>query len=234
MLSSVSLNAMIRKARLCILLFLFASWTSSAFADELEECRFEQRPLNLERDGKVVIQALSTELAGDLLSRGYAFPPKGIIPGISCPGLVLAILIFNVPRVEVIGLLEQTHRQGEYLRNVHRVHSVMRAEGESIVQYDLKILFTKLSYQLHYYSDRDQERITWALESNFDNDLREVRGYWEFLSFEDDRTLAIYGTIIDIGPMLPKRTQAALTRKSLRQSISDIYDWVQTQGNEPQ
>jgi hypothetical protein len=143
-------------------------------------------------------------------------------------------LNFDVARPEVIGLLEQTHRQGEYLRNVHRIHSVMRAEGESIVQHDLKILFKKLSYQLHYYSDRDEERITWALESSFDNDLREVRGYWEFLALEGDRTLAIYGTLIDIGPILPKRMQAALTRKSLRRSIRDTYDWVQTQGSESQ
>lgn len=221
-----------RRARLSFTLLLIAGVVPSAFASGGHACRVEDPPGGTTAIGESLLASLPPRSAADLHSHGYVFPPEGIVPEVGCTNMVHVIVIFDVPLAQSMRLLGQTQLQGEYLRNLDRVRGIMRNERESIVQHDLKILFRTLHYQLHYHVDAERRRIWWSLEPSFANDLRDVRGYWQFLELESGQTVALYGTVVDAGPALPKRMQAALTRKSLRESIRNIRDWVHSHGSE--
>jgi len=223
-----------RGSRTTLFLASILVCASATPASDATACRVDGPRLPAAHPGEHLIASLPTEYANELRSQGQIFPPDEAIPQLACPGMVHVIVILDASPEDAMRLLAQTHRQAEYLRNLHQVQELMRSEAESVVQHDLKILFKKLSYQLHYHSDPERHRIWWGLEPSFENDLRDVRGYWEFLPLDDGRTLALYGSVVDVGPVVPRRMQSALTRKSLDESMREIQKWVRNQRSESQ
>ncbi len=213
----------------------------------LIECDFEPAPVVTFDSGDEFIRMLPEEAAAELLSQGRYYAPSRTLPARFCPGLVQALVIFDAPRSQVLELLSQTQHQSEYLHHADEMRPVLSSEEESIVHYELKILFTRLRYRIHYRFKREESRIWWQLDSEYDNDLKDARGYWELHPLaaadpgsssevasdvelrEGERTLALYGTRVDVGAALPQRMQDALTRKKMKQSIRETRDWINAQ-----
>ena len=216
-------------------------------APDLVECDFGPAPVEALASGEELIRMLPEEAAAELFSQGRYYAPSGVLPARFCPGLIQALVVFDAPRSRVMELLSATQHQSEYLHHADVMHPVLRSEEESIVHYELKILFTRLRYRIHYRFKREESRIWWQLDSEYDNDLKDARGYWKLHPLaaadpgsssevasdvelrEGERTLALYGTRVDVGAALPRRMQDALTRKKMKQSIRDTRDWIKAQ-----
>lgn len=182
-------------------------------------------PLEAE-SGELLLAAQPEPFRAEVLGlRGLAFPDP--VP-LACGDYVFAVVRFDRPPDAVFALLTRTDRQGEYLSP--SVTNVLRADGESVDEYRLRVLFTKLVYQLHHRWDRDRLRIAWSLATGFEHDVRELTGWWQLYAMSGDFTLGVYAVHLDVGPLVPAAMQAAMTHNRIRESIGHLRRWVESDG----
>jgi len=198
-------------------------------ASEQKGCALDV-PASRDEAANEVLRRVPAESAAAVRSDGFAFLADQGWSNTACGGLSHALVVFNRPVPDVMHLLQQTHRQGEYLTNLHRVRGIRHGERESVVEHTIKILFTKVVYRVVYRWSEEESRIWWSLDPSFDNMPKSIEGHWQLYRLAHRKTLAIYATRVDVGPMLPRRLQRALTQRNIRQAIRNIRLWVDSNG----
>ena len=94
----------------------------------------------------------------------------------------------------------------------------------------MKIMFRRYVYRLKFEFDPERHHIQWSLDQSFDNDFRRVRGSWDLYALDDGRTLGRSGASVDVGPGVPVFLQDWITRKNLPGSMSNVRQWVNSDG----
>jgi hypothetical protein len=107
---------------------------------------------------------------------------------------------------------------------------VARRDGELVVEQHLKLMFVPIVYRLRHRPDREAARISWQLDRSFESSLRNVEGYWELFGLEGGRTLGRFGSVVDVGPAVPRSLQDMLTRKTVERSVESCRRWVDSGG----
>jgi hypothetical protein len=143
----------------------------------------------------------------------------------------LAYVIFEVPPEDAYRLLAQTSRHVEFRPEVESIETVARPEAGPVDLHRMRVLFLKLSYQLRYRMDPAHNAMRWALDPDYDNSLARAEGFWELYGLEEGRTLGRFGSIVNVGPALPHRLQAWVTRKNLPRTIDRARRWVDSGGS---
>ena len=141
------------------------------------------------------------------------------------------VLVFDQPPTVALALLSQTHRHGEFLPSLRKVESVERGEDHSVDRHEIKILFTKLRYHVRNTWNEDDATMWWSLDDTRDNDIESLDGYWHLHPLGDDRTLAVYGSRVSVGSLIPRRMQERLGRQKLAQSLDHFRRWVDSEGS---
>lgn len=183
--------------------------------------------------GDAVLRHLLPENAEELAAKGYTFPDAPLAGASQRPGCsdqTRALVVFSVPRQQVLALLIQTERQDEFLEDLRSVRRVAAGRRDKIDEHQLKVLFTSLTYRVHNHWDETSWHIWWQLDDSFENDLRDLRGYWQLYDLADGRTLAVYGTQVDVGAAVPKGLQDLMTRKTIRRAVHQFREWVDEEG----
>jgi len=198
-----------RILRLAVLLFLAAA-PASADPGALA---------HLERE--------SPEIAARLLRDGLVVLKDGE-PGTSWrgAGFVEAYVLFEEPPDRVFALLADTRRQAEFRPELERIETVTALSDGSIEEHHLGVLFTEIAYRLRYRIDPQARRIAWSLDPGFANDVSRIEGSWELHEAEGGRTLARFGTRVDVGPALPAFVAELATRKDLPGTLERCRAWV--------
>jgi hypothetical protein len=168
------------------------------------------------------------KVAEQLRETGIVYPLPGIVG--SCSELVPAVVLFAHSAPRVFALLGQTERQTEVLKLVSSIQVVSREPGAHVDRHEIHVLFRSIRYHIRYRPDAGALRIWWELSPDHPNDIRSVTGYWELYPLADDRSLGLYASAVDVGPVLPKRMQDALTRKNLKQAVVGFRRWVDEMG----
>jgi hypothetical protein len=181
--------------------------------------------------GEALLEAWSAIVQNSLLEQGYTAPESFGGGGEECSDFQQAVVVFDRPREEVLGMLIQTHRQDEFLPSLRRVDSVERSAGHSVDRHEMKILFTKLRYHVRNQWSVDDWMIWWSLDQGRDNDILALDGYWQLYPLGDDRTLAIYASRVNVGSLIPKSVQKRLGKKKLSQSLDYFRQWVNSDGS---
>jgi hypothetical protein len=83
---------------------------------------------------------------------------------------------------------------------------------------------------VRYRRDPQTDRIEWALDPRFDNDLARFEGFWEFYPMKDGGTLGRFGTRVDAGAAVPAFMQRDLTRRNVVKTMGDCRKWVDSNG----
>jgi hypothetical protein len=146
---------------------------------------------------------------------------------------VVAYVIFERSMQGVLALLRQASRQVEYRPELNSVETIRTFEGGRIDEQRIRILFTEFVYRLRYRNlVATESRLEWALDPDFDNDMRRVEGFWEFHPFEQnpDRTLARFGSNVAVGPAVPHFIQKHMTRKTVLRYIDNCRQWIDSDG----
>ena len=94
-------------------------------------------------------------------------------------------------------------------------------------------MFTTFVYRVRYRDLWDTDgRFEWTLDPGFDNDIEKFEGFWEFYPFEKDpnRTLARFGSNVDIGPAVPRFIQRGMTRKTVFGYLKNVRLWINSDG----
>ncbi len=143
---------------------------------------------------------------------------------------VEALVIFEQPRRRALGLLAQTERHGEFRPELEQVQTIRSGRREAVDAHRLRVVFTTIEYRLRSRFDWRRARISWELDPDFDNGVRALEGYWEMHELDDRRTLALFGSRVDVGPALPLWLQEAVTRKNVPEAVERVRLWVDSDG----
>jgi hypothetical protein len=157
-----------------------------------------------------------------------AFPRPGSLE--PCTDLTPALVVFDQPPETVFALLLETERQAEFLPQVSEIQPVSRPPGPHVDRHEVSILFKRIVYHVEQHWSRAERRIWWRLSPAHDNDIRALEGFWELHALDGGRTLGVYGSRVDVGPVLPRRMQARLTHNNVQQAIRALRAWVDREG----
>jgi hypothetical protein len=145
-------------------------------------------------------------------------------------GLVEALVLFSKPPEEVWPLLVQRERQKEYRPELTSVEIVKREENALVEEQHLKIAFLKVGYRLTDRLDPATRTLTFELDPSFESQLEHVSGYWELHALDGGRTLARFGTRVNVSKAVPGFLQNGITRKNVPETLDNTRQWVDSGG----
>jgi len=145
-------------------------------------------------------------------------------------GLVEALVLFSQPPEQVWELLLQRERQKEYRPELKSISIVNRSENGVVEEQHLKIAFLDVAYRLDTRLDPAAKTLTWQLDPNFDSALEHVSGYWELHALDGGRTLARFGTKVNVNKAVPGFLQNGITRKNVPETLENTRQWVDSNG----
>ncbi len=144
--------------------------------------------------------------------------------------LIMASLLFDQPINKVWDMLKQTDRQKEYLPHLREAKIIQGDNNGNITEFMLKIMFFNIRYRVDHKFNNAAYRLSWHLDPNYKNDLKELYGYYHLYKVDDTHTLARYGSKVDIGLLVPGFIEDALTRKDLPTALGNVKKWVDSGG----
>ena len=145
-------------------------------------------------------------------------------------GLVEALVLFSRPPEEVWPLLIQRERQKEYRPELTSVEIVKREENSVVEEQHLEIAFLSVGYRLNDHFDPATRTLTFALDPSFESTLEHVSGYWELHALDGGRTLARFGTRVNVSSAVPGFLQHGITRKNVPETLQNTRRWVDSGG----
>jgi hypothetical protein len=145
-------------------------------------------------------------------------------------GLVEALVLFSQPPEEVWPLLIQRERQKEYRPELTSVEIVKREENALVEEQHLKIAFLKVGYRLNDRFDPETRTLTFELDPSYESQLEHVSGYWELHALDGGRTLARFGTRVNVSSAVPGFLQNGITRKNVPDTLENTRQWVDSGG----
>lgn len=182
------------------------------------------------RSAESVLEAEPPELVGRLMERKLLVLEDAATPRES---FVIAYVLFERPIRDVIALLRQASRQTEYRPELDSVETIRRFENGRIDEQRMRIVFTTLIYRLRYRDYADSVgRLEWSLDPSFDNDMAQFDGFWELHAFDNDsrRTLARFGSNVDVGAAVPRFIQKGMSRKTVLRYLENCRAWIDSNG----
>ena len=144
--------------------------------------------------------------------------------------MITAAIIFNQDIDTVWSLMTQGWRQEEYLPRLERSTLFKKWDGGDQIEFQVSVLGIGISYRILGTRDKSQYYSHWKLDPEFDNDMKEVSGYWRFYWIDDKHTLARYGTWVQTGFGIPDFVQEYLTKKDLPNALSAQKQWIDSGG----
>lgn len=154
------------------------------------------------------------------------------VGGESAESFIVAYVVFERSRESVLSLLRQTERQAEYRTELDESKTIEHTPQGQIDEQRLRIMFTDFVYRLHYREDPETGRLEWKLDPDFDNDLARFEGFWDLMAYESEpnRTLARFGSNVDVGSMVPSFLQKGLSRNSVIRYLKNCRLWIDSNG----
>jgi len=178
--------------------------------------------------GESVLSQEPPELAQRLRERGIVVMED--VASDERATFVVAFVIFAQPRERAIALVADPKRQLEWRTDLSGVETVETVADSRVDEVRIRVLFRELVYRVKYHRDPETDRISWALDPRFENDLDRFDGFWEFYPLENGGTLGRFGTRVDAGIAVPAFMQRDLTRRSVVGTMENCRRWVDSNG----
>lgn len=133
----------------------------------------------------------------------------------------------NVDRVWAI--LSQPERQVEYLDEIKEAKCLRRDQEWDRVYFKIEILSVDFDFTvIHRYSS-SRKILTWSLDPEAENDLREFHGFWRLYPWERDKTLARYGSQVKPKFNLAELLIHRLYRQRVKNSLLAVKKYIEKQ-----
>lgn len=144
--------------------------------------------------------------------------------------LVEALVLFSVPPDQVWDLLIQRERQSEYRPELKAIEVIEREQDRLLEEQHLKIAFISLSYRLQNRFEPETRTFTFEIDPSYDSLVKHVSGYWELHPLDGGRTLARFGTRVNVSAAVPGFLQNRITRSNVPDSLDNTRQWVDSGG----
>ena len=145
-------------------------------------------------------------------------------------GLVEALVLFSVPPDQVWDLLIQRERQSEYRPELKQIEVIERDPDGLLEEQHLRIAFLSVSYRLKNKFQPEQRTFTFEIDPSYESMIQHVSGYWELHPLEGGRTLARFGTRVNVSAAVPGFLQNGITRKNVPESLENTRRWIDSGG----
>ncbi len=143
---------------------------------------------------------------------------------------IRAAMIFDQPIDKAWALFRATETQHRYLPDLSSCELVKRTETEDLVDFHVKISMFSIDYRVNHHYDDENRHLWWRLDPDFDNDMKRVDGFWKLYKLDENRTLARYGTRVEITSLVPDFLMERLTRSNLPANMDAVYKYIQSGG----
>lgn len=143
---------------------------------------------------------------------------------------ISAAILFDQDIDTVYDLLTQGWRQEEYLKQLDRSILLKKWDGGDHLDMYVEVMGVEINYRVIGDRDKENYRSSWSLDPDYDNDMKEMTGYWQFYWIDEGHTLARYGTRVEVGKWIPDFVQEFMTKQSLPESLSTQKKWVDSGG----
>ncbi len=145
--------------------------------------------------------------------------------------MVTAAIIFNQDIDTVFSLINQGWRQEEFLPHLDSSELHSKGDGKDRIDIHVKILWIEIDYRVMGDYGSEPYRRSWSLDPEYDNDMKEVSGFWQLYWIDPDHTLARYGTLVETGFWLPGFVQEFLTKRDLPKALGAEKEWIDSGGS---
>lgn len=171
---------------------------------------------------------LSSAERAKLLQEEVVIPEKPLILA-DGQTVITGALIIKESIDSVWTILSQPERQVEYLDEIKVSRCLWRDQELDRVYFKLEILGVDLDFTVihRYYPER--KLLTWSLDPDAENDLREFRGFWRLYPWEKDKTLARYGSQVKPKFKLAELFIHHLYRQRVRNSLMAVKKYIEKQ-----
>jgi ribosome-associated toxin RatA of RatAB toxin-antitoxin module len=143
--------------------------------------------------------------------------------------MIEATIIFNKPPEEVWDMLSKTEEQIKYLKEVNKIKLIDRNCNTDTMWFQLKIILITLRYQINHHYNKDYMCFYWSLDPSYKSDFRELKGFWKFYPYENNKTVARYGSLVNI-KFLPLWLQDAIKKKGVEKALNSVKCYVDSGG----
>jgi len=143
---------------------------------------------------------------------------------------IRAAMIFDQPIDKAWKLVRKTEMQHRFLPDLEECELVERtAEGDR-VDFHVEIAMFDIDYRVRHHYDDENCHLWWHLDPEHDNDMKRVDGFWKLYKLDDKRTLARYGTNVEVMSFIPEFIMKRLTKSNLPVNMEAYYKYVQSGG----
>jgi hypothetical protein len=122
-------------------------------------------------------------------------------------------------------------RQKEYRPELTSVEIVSRDGNTLVEEQHLRIAFLSVGYRLNDRLDPATQTLTFELDPSFESQLEHVSGYWELHALAGDRTVARFGTRVNVSAAVPGFLQNGITRKNVPETLDNTRQWIDSGGS---
>lgn len=185
-------------------------------------------PSNPPATGEEIVASLAPELA-ERLQQEKVVMLQEFDEEQAYGGMIHALVLFERPRNEVIRLLIQSPRQKEFRPELREARLVQEFEGGQVVHYEIRMMLMTVEYRSRHTWNFETGEVWWSLDPDYDNDLAALEGHWEVFSLGPERSVARFGTRIDVGA-LPGFLQDYASRRKLPEAMHNVRKWIDSGG----
>jgi hypothetical protein len=107
--------------------------------------------------------------------------------------LVEAAFLLDKPPSEVWELLYRTEDHYLFLKETTSSKVIYKSRVKDLIEYRVRVFLVGTTFWLVHQFDWSSMYMYWDLASDFDNGLKEFRGFWRLYPYSGGRTLARYG-----------------------------------------
>ncbi len=143
--------------------------------------------------------------------------------------LIEAVLVFDKSVNETWELLAKTEDQIKYLKEIKEIKVIDQSDLDNINEFKLKAVFFTLIYRVHHQFDKSNNYFHWALDPSFENDLDDLKGFWKFYPYGENKTLVRYGSNVAL-KSVPNWVEALFKKGGVKKSLKCVKKYVDSGG----
>jgi hypothetical protein len=143
--------------------------------------------------------------------------------------LIEAAIVFDKPPEEVWSLLSNTEGQIKYLKEIKKLRLIERNGSSDTIWFQLSIMLIPIKYQINHHYNKDNLYFYWGLDPSYKNDLKDLKGFWKFYPYENNKTFARYGSLVSL-KYVPSWLQEAFKKKAVEKALVSVKCYVDSGG----
>lgn len=144
-------------------------------------------------------------------------------------GLIEAAIIFNQTTEQTWNLLYRVEDQVKYLKELEEARVIAKNPLYQTVEFKARFAFLTFIYRVNLTFDKSGLNFFWNLDPKFNNDLKDLRGFWRFYPFGQGKTLGRYGCVVSL-KNIPTLIEDIFKKSLIARSLASMKRYVDSGG----